>query len=429
MTVYAGRFEAMNHEPITMNRSILHIDFNSYFATVEQQKNPMLRDNPVGVLKAEGRTVVIAASVEAKRYGVKTGMSVRDARRLCPSITFVPADFDSYYDTTKRFVEIAGRYTDCLELFSLDEVFLDVTKTAFLFGGPRDVGLHLKQTIKQELGDWLTVSIGIAKNKFLAKLASDMDKPDGLVEITDENQDFYLGKATFDQVCGIGWRLEKRLRAMGIRQLLEIRAVPEQLLFAQFGLYWTEHLQRLAWGKDDTSVIPLASLPLPKSVSRTYTLYRDISDHGQILATIRNLVEEAAEKLRLAQMAGRQFGLTIRHRDFSRTWFVTRKTHTNDPLIIFGELQRLYEQGNWRMPVRFVGVWISLLTEESTLTESLFPDIWRRRRLLTAQDHVNRQFGHYTLFPARLLQTQIVHPEVNGYLGDERVKERIRRIS
>lgn len=412
-----------------MYRIILHVDFNSYFATVEQQKNPGLRRKSVGVLKAEGRTVVIAASVEAKRRGVKTGMSVRDARRLCPSIAFVPADFDSYYDTTKRFVEIANRYTDRLELFSLDEVFLDVTQTARLFGGSRAIALRLKQNIREELGEWLTVSIGIAKNKFLAKLASDMDKLDGLVQITDNNQDFYLGKAAFNQVCGIGWRLEKRLREMGIRQLLQIRTIPERSLFAQFGPYWTEHLRRLSWGIDDSPVIRLASLPLPKSVSRTYTLYRDISNNGQILATIRNLVEEAAEKLRLAQMAGRQFGLTIRHQDFSRTWFVTRKTHTNDPLVIFEELRQLYESGHWRLPVRFVGVWISLLAEEKTMTESLFPETWRRRRLLIAQDQVNGQFGHYTLFPARLLQTQIVHPEVNGYLGDERTKERIRSVS
>ena len=251
-----------------------------------------------------------------------------------------------------------------------------------------------------------------------------MDKPDGLVYITDNNRDFYLARAAFDQVCGIGWRLEKRLRAMGIRQLAEIRVVPKQFLLAQFGPYWTEHLIRLACGTDDSSVIPLASLPLPKSVSRTYTLYRDIVDHGQILATIRNLVEETAEKLRLARMAGRQFGLTIRHQDASRTWFVTRKACTNDPLIVFDELQHLYEQGNWRMSVRFIGVWISLLTEESTLTESLFPDVWRRRRLLDAQDQINGTFGRYTLYPARLLQTQIVHPEVNGYLGDERIKQR-----
>lgn len=412
-----------------MNRSIFHIDFNSYFATVEQQKNPALRGKPVGVLKAEGRTVVIAASVEAKRRGVKTGMSVRDARRLCPLITFVPADFDSYYDTTKRFVEITSRYSDVVELFSLDEVFLDVTQTSRIFGDSRTIANLLKQDIRKELGECLTVSIGIAKNKFLAKLASDMEKPDGLVELTDENQDFYLGKAAFDQVCGIGRRLEKRLRAMGIRQLLDIRAVPEQCLFAQFGPYWTDHLRRLAWGIDGSPVIPLASLPLPKSVSRTYTLFRDLVREEEILATVRNLVEEAAEKLRLAQMAGRQFGLTLRYQDFSRTWFTTRKVYTNDPLAIFDGLRRLYDAGRWNMPVRFVGVWIALLAEESTLTASLFPDVRRRQELLAAQDRVNGLFGHYTLFPARLLETRIVLPEVNGYLGDERTKERIRRMT
>lgn len=418
-----------------MNRCILHVDFNSYFATVEQQKNPMLRGKPVGVLKAEGRTIIIAASVEAKRRGVRTGSTVRDAKRLCPDIALVPADFDSYYDTTKRFVEVVGRYSDVVELFSLDEVFLDVTRTQHLFGGAYGVARSLKEDLKRELGEWLTVSIGIAKNKFLAKLASDMDKPDGLVQITDNNQDFYLGSATFEQTCGIGMRLEQRLRDMGITQLLQIRSVPKQLLDAHLGPYWGPRVARLARGEDDTPIIPLSSLPLPKSVSRTYTLFHNLVQEDHILATIRNLVEEAAEKLRLAQMAGRQFGLMVRgpstissQEGVSDGAFTTRKVHINDALHIFLELKQLWRTLHWSRPVRFLGVWISLLVEEQTLTDSLLPDIQRRRLVLAAQDRVNRKFGHYTLFPASLLNTHIVVPEVNGYLGDERTKERIRQV-
>ncbi|KKT65780.1 MAG: polymerase IV protein, partial [Candidatus Woesebacteria bacterium GW2011_GWA2_44_33] len=158
---------------------------------MEQQKNPQLRGKPVGVIKAEGRTVIIAASVEAKRRGVKTGTLVWQAKLLCPEIILVPADFDSYDKMTRRFARICQRFSDRVELFSLDEVFLDATETGRLFGGSRKLALHLKKVVREKLGEWMKVSIGIAKNRLLAKLASDMEKPDGLVEISDENQDVY----------------------------------------------------------------------------------------------------------------------------------------------------------------------------------------------------------------------------------------------
>lgn len=355
-------------------------------------------------------------------------MSVWEARRCCPQLALVPADFDSYDDTTRKFFSLCHRYSDTVELFSLDEVFLDVTSTAHLFESPEHIALMLKREIKSELGEWLTVSIGIAKNKLLAKFASDLLKPDGLVEITDENRDECLSRATFEQICGIGPRLERRLRAMGVTQLLQIRAIPERYLLASFGPYWTEELRHIAWGQDDSPVIPTYQLPLPKSVSRTYTLRRDIWDPCQILATIRNLTEEVTEKLRFARMAGRQFGLLVRNNEESDALFVTRKYFTNDPLEVFGELKCLFDRRRWRGRVRFLGVWISLLLEEHSLTESLLPSVQRRQLILSAQDRINGKFGHYTVFPARLLQSRIIFPEVNGYLGDEAIKHRIATV-
>jgi DNA polymerase-4 len=425
-------------------RLILHIDFNSYFARVEQQKNPQLRGKPVGIIKAEGRGCVIAASVEAKQQGVRTGTTVREAIRLTPEIMLIPADFDSYYHTTKQFVSICQRYTDQLELFSLDEVFMDVTRYQSISGPPRQIALKIKRDLRAGLGDWLTVSVGIAKSKLLSKIASDMKKPDGLIEITDNNQDDYLGQVKFDQVCGIGPRLERRLRAIGISQLLQIRAVPDKYLLASFGPYWAKELKRISWGTDNSPVVPIEQFPLPKSVSRTYTLYRNINDQKQVLATIRNLVEEATEKLRQAEMAGRQFGLMVRgpstgsgrgpstglrvNETQSDSIFVTRKRFTNDPLEIFGEIRQLFYKLKWTSYVRFLGVWISLLAEEQTLTNSLLPDVRRRQKILKTQDQINSKFGHYTLFPASLLRTQIVQPEVNGYLGDEPIKYRISQV-
>jgi DNA polymerase-4 len=419
-----------------MQKTILHVDFNSYFASVEQQKNPFLRGKPVGIIKAEGRTVIIAASYEAKRRGVKTGVSVSEAKQFCPDIFLVPADFDSYDYITHKFYEICHRYSDLVELFSLDEVFLDVSRTASLFGPPigeakgvKKIALLLKKDIKEELGEWLPVSVGIAKNKLLAKLASDLEKPNGLVEITDKNLDDCLGRAEFEQICGIGRRLEQRLRDMGVTQLLQIRSIPERLLAASFGPYWSKQLRNMSWGEDNSPIVPSYQLPLPKTVSRTHTLFKDIFETGKILAVIRNLVEEAAEKLRLAKMSGRQFGLMVRSGENSEVRFITRKYFSNDSLNIFQELKRLFLSLKWRGSVRFLGVWVSLLAEENSLSQSFLPEVNRRIAVLSVQDKINSRFGHYTLFPASLLQASIIHPEVNGFLGDERIKNRTTTIN
>ena len=412
-----------------MPRIILHVDFNSYFASGEQQKNPFLRGKPVGVIKAKGRTVIIAASYEAKKRGVKTGASVSEAKQLCPEILLVQADFDSYDYITHKFYDICHRYSDLVELFSLDEVFLDVSRTALLFRDAGKIAFLLKKDIREELGEWLPVSVGIAKNKLLAKLASDLEKPNGLVEITDKNLDDCLGRAEFEQICGIGRRLEQRLKDMGITQLLQIRSIPERLLAASFGPYWSKQLRNMSWGEDNSPIIPSYQLPLPKTVSRTHTLFKDIFETGKILAVIRNLVEETTEKLRLAKMSGRQFGLMVRSGDSSEVRFITRKYFSNDSLNIFQELKRLFLSLKWHGGVRFLGVWVSLLAEENNLSQSLLPEVNRRIAVLSVQDKINLRFGHYTLFPASLLQASIIHPEVNGFLGDERIKQRIGSIS
>ena len=407
-----------------MPRIILHVDFNSYFASVEQQKNPFLRGKPVGVIKAEGRTVIIAASYEAKKRGVKTGASVSEAKQLCQEILLVPADFDSYDYITHKFYDICHRYSDLVELFSLDEVFLDVSRTALLFRDAGKIAFLLKKDIREELGEWLPVSVGIAKNKLLAKLASDLEKPNGLVEITDKNLDDCLGRAEFEQICGIGRRLEQRLRDMGVTQLLQIRSIPERLLAASFGPYWSKQLRNMSWGEDNSPIVPSYQLPLPKTVSRTHTLFKDIFETGKILAVIRNLVEETTEKLRLAKMSGRQFGLMVRSGENSEVRFITRKYFSNDSLNIFQELKWLFLSLKWHGGVRFLGVWVSLLAEENNLSQSLLPEVNRRIAVLSVQDKINLRFGHYPLFPASLLQASIIHPEVNGFLGDERIKNR-----
>lgn len=170
-------------------------------------------------------------------------------------------------------------------------------------------------------------------------------------------------------------------------------------------------------GEDDSPIVPSYQLPLPKTVSRTHTLFKEIFETGKVLAVIRNLVEEATEKLRLAKMSGRQFGLMVRSGENSEVKFITRKYFSNDSLNIFQELKQLFLSLKWRGGVRFLGVWVSLLAEENNLSQSLLPEVNRRIVVLSVQDRINLKFGHYTLFPASLLQASIIHPEVNGFGG------------
>src|SRR3989344_2705207 len=147
------------------NRTILHVDLNSFFATAEQQANPALRAKPIGIIKAEGRTCVIAASVEAKKYGVKTGISIFEARKLCSQIILVPADFAKYADITYRFINICSTYSPLCEVFSLDECFIDVTETEKFWLGTINIALEIKKRLRLEVGDWMTCSIGISHNR------------------------------------------------------------------------------------------------------------------------------------------------------------------------------------------------------------------------------------------------------------------------
>ena len=176
-------------------RTVLHIDFDSFFASVEEQSNFSLRGKVFGVTATNGRTCIIASSKSAKRYGIKTGTRVYEAKKLYPNIVLIPANFPKYWEVSKELLKIASDYTPYVELFSIDEVFMDITATKHLFEETTGVVQRMKTRIKNEIGEYITVSIGISYNKLLAKLASGLEKPDGLVEITPEGVERIYAKA------------------------------------------------------------------------------------------------------------------------------------------------------------------------------------------------------------------------------------------
>src|SRR5256885_3197390 len=189
-------------------RIILHIDFDSFFASVEQQDNPLYRNRPIGVTATNGRTCIIAASREAKKAGIKSPSRTHDAKKICPRIIFVPAHFVRYLEISKAFLQICRDFSPLIEVFSIDELFMDITDTAELFGGILPLTAKLKQRLNDEIGPYITASVGVSYNKLLAKLASGLKKPNGFMEITDENVLAVYRASKLTDICGIGGRIK-----------------------------------------------------------------------------------------------------------------------------------------------------------------------------------------------------------------------------
>ena len=214
---------------------ILHIDFDSFFASVEQQYRPEVRGKPMGVTAANSRTCIIASSREAKRLGIKTGARSWEAQKICSELVLVPADFNKYFEVSKKFLNICKDYSPFTELFSIDEVFMDVTLTVNLFGGISSLIRTMRQRIKDEIGEYVTASFGVSHNKLLAKLASGLNKPNGLTEIKYEDVIKIYKNARLTDICGIGERIKRRLTDIGINNLIQLRNASLELLVKEFG--------------------------------------------------------------------------------------------------------------------------------------------------------------------------------------------------
>src|SRR3989344_2965069 len=404
-----------------ISRVILHVDLDSFFATASQQANPNLRGKPVGIVKAKGRSCIIAASKEAKKYGVKTGSSVFDAKKLCPSIILVCAEFEKYEDITYRFIKICQQYSPICEVFSLDECFIDITDTEKLWGSALSIALDIQKRLASEIGDYLLCSVGISKNRLLAMLASTQAKPDGIYYLDKKSVFEALDKADLTDVCGIGFRLYRRLETLGIDDFKTLRACSLKFLYKHFGPFWSGHLYNLSRGIDDSPVIPTNKIPEAKSVSRTYTTYRNLYKKEEAERLIRNLCEEASEKARKMQLAGRYVGLALRGDEQSFYGHKTLRSYISDGRTLFEICRWIFN--NWTGKyVRFCGVTLSMLAPSKYRIIPLFPQDRQRENLTVAVDSINSQFGDYTIFPAQLLGTEIIRPEVTGFFGDKKFR-------
>jgi DNA polymerase-4 len=401
--------------------SILHVDMDAFYASVEIRDDPSLAGKPVAVGgPARGRGVIAAASYEARKYGVHSAMATAQAVRLCPELVLVPPDFERYTAESRRIMEIFRSYTPLVEPLSLDEAFLDVAGCQHLFGDAVEIGRAIKRDILRQTG--LVASVGIAPSKFLAKLASDLDKPDGLRVIRPGEVRTVLDPLPVSKIFGVGPRTAKRLEALGVNTVADLAALRREEVLARFGSSgaW---IHDLAHGIDPRRVVARRE---EKSLSIERTFETDLADREELRLKLLEFSEELAWRLRAAGLRGRTVALKARFWNFKT---VTR-TRTLDLATNLGP--RLYSVGRElldrvpHMPMRLLGLQVAGLEDvRSPVQGSLFgggrapsapvrspPSAARgdvepseqRRELVTAGlDELRRKFGRGTVVPASLL--------------------------
>lgn len=404
------------------NRIVLHIDFDSFFASVEQQADLSLRNVPMGVTATNGRTCIIASSREAKKLGIGTASRTYEALKICPELKLVAADFVKYYEVSKKFLNICKDFSPTVELFSIDEVFIDVTSTVHLFDGPYGISSKIKKRIKEEIGEVITASIGISYNKLLAKMASGLNKPNGIFEIKSQDLDEVYSKSDLMAICGIGERIKDRLNKIGVFTLLDLRKTVFTDLISEFGNEEAKFLQNVSFGLDDSEVVPYTEAPAVKSVGRNYCLPQNEFDKRKILQNVYELWEEICIKLRRLNKKARTIGFSLRgnigihkrktysfHFDDSQEVFNLFKSLLSEDMEIFDRRDSY---------VRQISVWVSTLEENNNLTISLFDDT-RKDNLTDTVDKINDRFGDHTIRNGFLLYSDKLTTKPNGYMADK----------
>jgi DNA polymerase-4 len=336
-------------------RKIIHVDMDAFYASVEQRDRAELRGLPVAVGGAGARGVVMAASYEARAFGVRSAMPGFQARRLCPELIFVPTRFDAYKAASRQIRTIFESYTDLVEPLSLDEAYLDVSAPKRGGSVATEIARAIKQEIRAQTG--LTASAGVSFNKFLAKIASDLNKPDGLTVIRPEQAEAFIGGLPIERFFGVGPATARKMKGLGIHDGALLRARSEDELARHFGKVG-RHYFRIARGQDEREVRP--DRPL-KSIGAERTFDHDLADPAVMLERLGPIAEQVAERMARSGHFGRTVTLKIKHHDFSLT---TRQRTLPDQV---DSAEELMSMARWLLqhpepparPVRLLGLSVS----------------------------------------------------------------------
>lgn len=418
--------------PVTLSlprpRHIIHLDLDAFYASVETLDDPSLKGKPVIVGGKERRGVVCAASYEARKFGVHSAQPTATARRLCPNGIFLPLRMDRYKEMSERVFDIYRRFTPLVEALSIDEAFLDVTDSVRLFGPPPDIAKKIRTSVREETG--LTVSAGVASNKLVAKIASDMKKPDGLTVVLHGKEKEFLAPLPVEKLWGVGKVTRDAFHEMGVRTIGDLSSVSGETLARKFGKHGV-HLHLLARGIDDREVECGSEA---KSVGHEETFPEDLADAGVMKKELLSLASRVASRLRRHGMKGKTVTLKVKYADFTLvTRAATLRCPTDDEKAIYESVVPLLSKTEaGRRPVRLLGISLSRLSgeeEESAAGPagqlSLFggiepggkvapgihparpaPSPEKRENLNRAVDRIREKFGRKGIRPADLAEEE-----------------------
>jgi len=384
-------------------KHIIHLDMDAFYPSVEVLDNPAFKGKPVIVGGSRERGVVSSASYEARKFGVHSAQPMAKARRRCPDGIFLPVRMSRYKEVSKRVFEIFYRFTPLVEIVSIDEAFLDVTGSTRIFGPPENIAKTIKKITLIETG--LTVSAGVAPSKFVAKIASDIDKPDGLTVVMLNGLKEFLDPLPVKKMWGIGKKTRLTLRRLNIKTFRDLRRTPVTFLEKKFGKQGVK-MHVLAMGVDDRDVVPEHDV---KSMGHEQTFLRDIISLGAAKKEILALGNKVARRMRHEGVTGNTVTLKVKYNDFVQiTRSATLPKPTDDGLEIYSTACRLLEKTQVTIkPIRLLGISLSHLNFLGTGTQlSLFDqDVssQKRQRLNTALDSLYEKFGDQSVLPGTLL--------------------------
>jgi DNA polymerase-4 len=389
-------------------RTILHVDMDAFYASVEQRDDPSLRGRPVIVGGIGDRGVVAAASYEVRRYGVHSAMPMREALRRCPDAVCVRPRIGHYADVSQQVFAVFHEFTPLVQGLSLDEAFLDVTAGTGDLGDGEQVAHEIKRRIRERTG--LTASVGVAPNKLVAKIASDLRKPDGLVVVRPDEINAVLDPLPIRKLFGLGAKTAPKVEALGIHTLGELRQASAARLRPIFGRYAERVLQRAA-GIDTRPVVPDQD---EKQISAEETFDTDIADHSRLRSEIVRLADKVGARLRAREFAAACVTVKIRRKDFTT---YSRQRHFEPPTqetrvitAVATELLDAWLATQPRAALRLLGVGVSDLAPATQLDLFTAPQTTRNRELDAAVDRIRERFGKVALAPASALARPAAAP-------------------
>jgi len=396
---------------------IIHLDMDAFFAAVEQRDDPKLRGRPVIVGGSLKRGVVCACSYEARPSGVRSAMPMSRALRLCPEAVVLPVRMTRYQEVSRRIFTIFGRYTDRIEPLSIDEAFLDVSGCERLFGTAPQIAERIRRDVRGETG--LAVSAGVAPNKFLAKLASESAKPDGLLVLQPDEVERFLNPMLVGRLWGVGKKTAEELKQQGCRTVADLRKIPQMELRSLFG-QWGDRLYYLARGEDDRAV---ESEREAKSFGAEETFEKDLETNEELLRQLLGLAERVSRRLRRHERAGKVVTLKVRFADFVT---ITRRRTLQDYSFsearLFEEAKNLLARtGAGQRPVRLLGLSVSALEKTIEGQLELFgaQDERRQTRLDRTVDDLAMRFGSDRIRKGTLFENPSGEKGFNPLEGEE----------